>query len=166
LWTTSEEDLKPCESLNYGVGGSTIADQQRFLQRIAVPLRPESLVVYAGSNDMTGARFGSKRGTLVAAGVLDYLDSVRDALPECRILYVSITQAPVRVRAHHEIRLANAIIRRGIGSRQGMEFVDTDAAILRAQGTDGDLFEADRLHLNASGYRVFASVIRSALLGG
>jgi lysophospholipase L1-like esterase len=30
----------------------------------------------------------------------------------------------------------------------------------------GDLFDADRLHLNASGYRVFASVIRPALVRG
>jgi lysophospholipase L1-like esterase len=165
LWTTFRQDLQPCEAVNYGIGGSTIGVQQQLMERIVVPVRPECLVVYAGSNDMTGARFGSKRGRDVAIQVLDYLDSVRDALPECRILYVSITEAPVRARAHHEIRLSNALIRREIASRQNMEFVDTNSSILRAQRTGGDVFEADRLHLNAAGYRVFSSVILSALMG-
>jgi lysophospholipase L1-like esterase len=164
LWTTFREDLQPCEAVNYGVGGSTIGAQQQLMERIVVPLGPECLVVYAGSNDLTGAWLRSQRGPKTALRVLEYLDSVREALPNCRVFYVSITEAPARARAHHEIRLANDLIRRGVASRVNMEFVDTNSSILRAHSTEGDMFREDRLHLNAEGYRVFSSVISSAVM--
>lgn len=164
FWTTFREDLQPCEPVNYGVGGSTIGDQQQLMERIVIPLGPECLVVYAGSNDLTGARFQRQRGPKTALRVLEYLDSVRAALPNCRVFYVSITEAPARARAHYEIRLANELIRRGVDSRANMEFVDTNSSILRAHSTEGDMFREDRLHLNAEGYRVFSSVISSAVM--
>ena len=45
LWRTSDADLRPLETVNCGVGGSTIGDQQQFMARIVIPARPECLVV-------------------------------------------------------------------------------------------------------------------------
>ena len=42
--------------INRGFGGSQIADSVHFADRIAIPYRPQVIVLYAGDNDIAAGR--------------------------------------------------------------------------------------------------------------
>ncbi|WP_020075842.1 GDSL-type esterase/lipase family protein [Cryocola sp. 340MFSha3.1] len=163
FWTSSDEDLAPLRSTNIGIGGTKAGDHLWFFDRMVVPFDPEVLVVYVGSNDINGIPFASKPAADAAPLVLRYLESARRRLPDSRIYYVAITEAPARARVRGEITLANAMIE-AEADRVGFRFIETSSFLLRPDGSiDRGLFGPDRLHFNARGYERFASAVRHGL---
>src|SRR5262249_28765451 len=55
LWTTLAEDVDP-RIVNLGFGGSTLEACLYFFDRLVTPLRPRSLLLYAGDNDLGDGR--------------------------------------------------------------------------------------------------------------
>ncbi|MGO4533492.1 GDSL-type esterase/lipase family protein [Leifsonia sp. 2MCAF36] len=162
-WTTSGDDLAPLITANIGIGGTRAGDHIAYLDRMVLPRRPRVLVLYIGSNDISGAPFFTKSADRTVDLIMEYIQRVQRALPETRIYYVAITEAPQRARVRSEIQKAN---RRLAAESQsgGFRFIDTSQALLRADGSmNRDLFGPDRLHFNERGYRVFASAVRQGL---
>ncbi|RYF53925.1 MAG: GDSL family lipase, partial [Cytophagaceae bacterium] len=56
LWTTLAQDFPNNKTLNLGFGGSTLAACTWFFERLIVPAAPQSLVFYAGDNDLGDGR--------------------------------------------------------------------------------------------------------------
>lgn len=56
LWETLEADFGEYAPLNIGFGGSTLAACVWFFERIFSSLKPTSLVIYAGENDLGDGR--------------------------------------------------------------------------------------------------------------
>ena len=52
MWKTLAEDFPGVSVLNRGFGGSEIEDAIYFADRIILPYRPRTVVVYAGDNDL------------------------------------------------------------------------------------------------------------------
>jgi len=65
LWTHLAADLRSDRIVNAGFGGSTLEACLYFFDRVVTPLRPASLILYAGDNDLGDGRS--------PAQVLDYL---------------------------------------------------------------------------------------------
>src|ERR1700761_279364 len=55
LWDTLATDFDP-RVLNLGFGGSTLEACDYFFDRLVSPLRPRSLLLYAGDNDLGDGR--------------------------------------------------------------------------------------------------------------
>ena len=70
-----------------------------------------------------------------------------------------------RIAKLEDHRLFNAIMADYAAHTEGVEFVDVNTPILAPDGSiDDAMFEADRLHVNREGYRIWASVLRPKLL--
>src|SRR5262245_52274636 len=52
FWRTLAQDLASTRVVNLGFGGSTLEACVWFFDRLVLPTRPASLVVYAGDNDL------------------------------------------------------------------------------------------------------------------
>ncbi|HWS49449.1 MAG TPA: GDSL-type esterase/lipase family protein, partial [Microbacterium sp.] len=148
-WTTSERDLAPLKTTNIGIGGTKAGDHIAFFDRMVVPFAPRTLVVYIGSNDMSGLPLYSKSAEQTAELVLRYISTARERLPHTRIFYVAVTEAPARARVRDDIRSANRILAGRALSGADFAFIDTAPALLREDGSiDETLFGPDRLHFN------------------
>lgn len=143
-----------------GFGGSRLVDCANFVDRLVLPYRPRLIVVYAGDNDLAeGAT-----PTEVLASYRAFVDNVRAVLPQTRIAYLSIKPSPARVALLNQAREANRLIAEYAKQERNLDYIDIYSAMLDAQGQPRrDLFSADSLHLNAQGYKLWASLIAAHL---
>ena len=142
--------------INRGFGGSQMADALRYLDRIVLPLEPRTLFLYEGDNDLANG----KPPETVEREFREMVARVHAALPETKIVFVSIKPSIRRWHLIAAVRDANERIRAIAGTHDLLEFVDVDAPLLGADGKPRrDLFAEDGLHLNDSGYAIWADLV-------
>ena len=160
LWTTLEQDFPGIPVVNRGFGGSQIADSICYAPRIVFPLKPATLVFYAGENDLAAGKTPEQ----VAADFQRLVADVQTALPATRILFVSLKPSPCRAGLLDAMRQANALIKDLMQPDPRLEFVDVFTPMLDETGTPrAELFADDRLHLNAAGYALWTRILRPRL---
>lgn len=146
--------------INRGFGGSIMSDSVYFADRIVTKYKPRTVVVYAGDNDVA-------RGVTpvdVADDFREFVAKVRAALPEVRIVYVSIKPSIARWDSYQQMTDANRRIQQIAGADPMIEFVDIATSMI---GDDGKprhaLFVDDGLHLSDVGYRLWSDRLRPFL---
>ncbi len=156
LWRTLGQDLASARAVNLGFGGSTLEACVWFFERLVPPVRPASLVLYAGDNDLGDGRTPREvrsRFEALAAKV------ARD-LGHLPFGFIAIKPSPARLGLLGRIAEANELIRRTLPRHPGAFYVDVFTPML---GPDGrprpELFLDDGLHLGVAGYRLWAEVL-------
>jgi len=157
LWDGLEKDFAALPVvIKRGFGGSRLSDCVHYLDRLVIRYRPRLVLVYAGDNDLAEGK--------TAADVLHqfeaFVQGVRSALPATRIAFISIKPSPARASLLAEIRRANTLVEQFAATQPGVAYIDVYSPMLAADGTPrGELFKPDELHLNATGYALWTSVI-------
>ncbi|HWS51654.1 MAG TPA: GDSL-type esterase/lipase family protein [Microbacterium sp.] len=163
-WKTSAEDLAPLPTVNIGIGGTKVGDHLAHVDRMVAPFQPRAVVVYVGSNDMSGLPLYSKSAVQTVELVERYLAAVRERLPHARIYYVAVTEAPSRAKVRGDIVEANRLLAERAAATGDFVFIETASELLRPDGSiDESLFGRDRLHFNEAGYARFAAAVRRGL---
>jgi hypothetical protein len=147
-------------AVNCGFGGSHMRDSVYYADRIIVPFAPKTIVVYAGDNDIAHG--------LAAEDVADdfktFTRKIHGALPETRILYLSIKPSLARWDKWAAMDRANKLIEEFTRTDSRLEFVDMTGTSL---GPDGkprpEFLEKDGLHLNEAGYQAWTAVLAPRL---
>jgi lysophospholipase L1-like esterase len=156
MWETLAADLGSDAVVNRGFGGSTLEACAYFFARLVVPLRPCSLVLYAGDNDL-----GDGRSPEQVLGFFRSFMAKFDALlPGRPFAFISVKPSPARIGILDRIRKVNDLVRAEIEGRRNRYFIDVFSAMLQANGTPRtELYLEDGLHLSAAGYRVWTQQI-------
>ncbi|AND16752.1 hypothetical protein C5C18_00760 [Rathayibacter tritici] len=163
-WTSSKEDLRPLETYNIGIGGTTVADHLAWLDRMITPFNPRAVIVYVGANDITGEA-DSRSGAQTADAVIEYLQRVEEVAPEAELYYVEIAETPARASVSAEVRAANSAISAYAETDDRVTFVPTAQVLLTPDGSiDPSLFLDDGLHFNDAGYARFSEAVRAVVL--
>ncbi len=163
-WKTSEQDLAPLKTVNIGIGGTRVSDHLAHFDRMVAPLRPRTLVLYIGSNDISGVPFFSKSARATVELIREYIALVHDRLPGTTVYYVAITETPSRALVRDQIRDANRLLAEHADKTGDFRFISTAEDLLTPSGEmDHTLFGPDLLHLNEAGYTRFAAAIRRGL---
>lgn len=148
--------------VNAGFGGSRIADCARFAPRLIHRWHPQTVVFYAGDNDLAGGLSPDE----VVRDFQEFATALHAALPDCRLIFLSIKPSASRWHLWPRAEEANARIRilcEAVGEPR-LRFVDVATPLLAADGhPDPQLFLDDRLHLNAAGYRRWQAVLAPVL---
>ena len=156
LWKTLAEDFPTTKVINRGFGGSHLADAVYYADRIVIPYRPRLILLYAGSNDLAAGKSPER----VFEDYREFVEKVRRQLPPTRIAYISIAPNPARWHLVSQMRAVNDLIRTYTARDRRLIYIDVFAAML---GPDGkprpELFIEDKLHMNATGYRLWRSII-------
>ncbi len=164
-WSTLEQDMAPLPVINRGFGGSHLRDVIYYVPRVILPYHPRAVVLFAGTNDISGRR--PKNAREVYEAYLAFVSRVRSSLPETPIYYVSITPTPSRWKLWPIAQEANQLIRTYTETGSRLYFIDLTRAILRPDGKpDRSLYRFDRLHPNAKGYARWTAVIKPVLMDG
>lgn len=147
--------------INRGFGGSQIADSTYYLERIVFPHQPRVVVLYAGDNDIASGKSPQR----VARDFRHFAAAIHARLPDTRIVFIAIKPSIRRWQLVGQMREANRLIRQMVDQDQErLSYVDIDAPMLGRDGKPrAELFREDGLHLNAQGYRLWASLVRPHL---
>lgn len=159
LWTSLVDDLRglsPVHMVNRGFGGSTLEACVWFYERLVVPCRPRSLVVYAGDNDLGDGQ----QPAMVMQSFRGLMYRVNQHAPRMPVTFISIKPSPVRQELMPKIRETNVQIRREIEQREWGYYIDVFYPML---GEDGrpqpHLYSEDGLHLSPAGYELWKQII-------
>jgi lysophospholipase L1-like esterase len=155
LWDTIAEDFDP-RLLRLGFGGSTLEACDYFFARLVPPLHPQSLLLYAGDNDLGDGRTVEQ----VLGSFRSLAGKVATELGAIPFGFVSVKPSPARASIIDRIRRLNELVRRAIGSIPSGYYVDVYSAMLSPEGKPrAELFLEDGLHLNHDGYRLWSRVL-------
>ena len=161
MWPDLSQDFRQVPVLlNRGFGGSTMRDCNALVRELVIQYKPRHVMVYAGDNDLAEGR--TPNGVL--RSFANFVRSVRAELPDTRISYISIKPSPLRLALLPQIRETNALLARYVQTVPNTRYIDIFNPMLTADGLPRpELFQADRLHLNEAGYRLWQSVIAADL---
>jgi lysophospholipase L1-like esterase len=160
LWTSLADDFNGIVTdagiVNLGFGGSTLAACAWFFERLVVPCRPRSLVVYAGDNDLGDGR--TPEDVLRSFHFLSR--KVTQHLGPIPFAFISVKPSPARLHLIDRIRRTNAMIQRELATREGGCYIDIFPPMLGGDGQPRrELFLEDGLHLSPAGYRLWTQVV-------
>ena len=160
LWKTLAQDFPLHHVLNRGFGGSEIADSVHFADRIVLPYAPRMVVLYAGGNDLNNGRPPEE----VFADFKAFAEKVRAGLPVAELAYISSAGNPARWAQVEKVQALNGLIEGYLRQQPNMKFINVFSRML---GDDGlpkpEIFIADKLHMNAEGYKLWTEVVRPFL---
>jgi len=111
--------------------------------------------MYAGDNDLDEGASPEE----VLASFEAFVLGVRQHLGSIPVAFLSIKPSPLRQSNLHNIRRANELIR-AAAVRTGITFIDVFPLMIDEGGKPrAELFQEDTLHLNASGYAMWKTVL-------
>jgi lysophospholipase L1-like esterase len=156
LWTTLAQDFPGLPVINRGFGGSELADSVFYEDRLVLAYRPRTVVLFAGTNDL----WSGKTPEAVFADFQAFHAKLHAALPETKLIYLSITLSPSRVRVHDAMRTANRLIAAECAKDPRCTFVDINTPMAGPNGLPPpELFRDDQLHLKPAGYAIWTKVL-------
>lgn len=160
LWKL-DESFPQLQAVNHGFGGSELSDSVRLFDRIVKPVQPSIIVVYAGDNDIAKG----KKADQVVSDFRAFVSKARASLSKpTPILFIAIKPSLSRWALAEEMQRANHQIQTICSQDSSLTFVDIWQPMLNDQGTPTEsLFLKDGLHLNESGYRIWATELRRHL---
>ncbi len=148
------------KAINRGFGGSQSVDSVRYVERIVVPYHPRIVVYYAGDNDVE-ANVPARE---IAHQFELFDQKVHAALPQTKIIFISIKPSIRRWRWIDTIRSANAIVKAYCAKEKHLAFMDIEQSMLGADGKPNpDLLVADGLHMTPAGYRIWTAALKPLL---
>lgn len=146
--------------LNRGFGGSRLEDSVYYADRIILPYKPRTVVVYAGDNDIAGKYTPEQ----IHEDFQEFVAVIREELPQTKILYIAVKPSLSRWKLINEVRATNKLIAQECAKTDNCEFIDIDGPML---GEDGkprpELFKKDGLHMTDEGYAVWAKALEPHL---
>ena len=159
MWKSLEADFPGYGVLNRGFGGSQMPDSTYFAPRILLPYQPRQIILFAGTNDINAKRTPRQ----VAQDFSDFVVTVRQLLPRARISYIELTSSPSRWTQRDSVVEANRILQR-LCQRNSVDFIPVREKLFGpSHEPRPELFIADKLHLNADGYKILADAVRPYL---
>jgi lysophospholipase L1-like esterase len=149
--------------INRGFGGSWACDSAYYADRIVIPYKPRTIVFYAGDNDINAGASAE----FVADSFKQFVKKVHAALPNTKIVFISIKPCPARWRFWKTNQAANALVAKFAHHTADVSFVDVTHEML---GPDGkprpELFQKDGLHMNPKGYAIWNKKVRPFVENG
>lgn len=147
-------------AINRGFGGSQMIDSVNHADLLVISHRPQTVIVYAGDNDLAAGKSPQQ----VSEDFKAFVAKVRAALPQTRVAYIGIKPSIQRWTLIAKVRQANALVREYCDADDLLGFIDVDGPML---GWDGkprpDLFVEDGLHLSPKGYALWTVLVQPFL---
>jgi len=162
LWSTISKDMLPYNVIQRGYGGAKLSDFVVYADRILYPHFCQAILLFIG-NDITGED-DDKSPLEVSQLFKKTLHIIRRKFPETPVFWISVTPTPARWHIWPEIKEAGEMIKEICDKHGNTFYIDTEKYFLTPSGLPRkDLFVEDNLHLNETGYAIWAGIIKKEL---
>ncbi len=159
LWDLPKSFPK-LEAINRGFGGSEICDSTYYAEILVIKHRPRTIVFYAGDNDIARGKTADQ----VHRDFLAFRDTLFQALPDTRLLYVAIKPSRARWDKSPQMQTANTQIAAECKADDRLTFIDIWKPMLHKGGMPAEhWFRKDGLHLSDAGYDLWNSLLKPHL---
>lgn len=161
-WESCVRDLAPLPVVNRAFGGSQTGDQLFFFDKIVPSSRAAVVVWYCGSNDVNG----KASPKTILQNAKEWIGRTRAALPQVRIVLVSVIRAPQKRKAGllATVDEVNKGLVQLAGSVADVAYIDVNPALETTAGEPvAECYVSDKLHLSPEGYRRMTSVLRPVI---
>jgi lysophospholipase L1-like esterase len=159
-WTRLTSHMAPLPITNLAFDGSVTADMLGMIDSRVIPLRPKVITYYCGSNDVALG----EPATAVTGRIVRFIERVSAALPDTRIVFVSINRAPSKEDRWDVVDDVNGAIKTYASSHSNVAYVDVNPVLFDANGKPRfDLYMGDELHLRPPAYEGFARILKPVL---
>lgn len=149
-------------AINRGFGGSQICDSTLRADELVLKYKPRMIVFYAGDNDINSGKSAEQ----VHVDYTAFVAKVRKSLLKTPIVFISIKPSIARWDQRETQREANRLIASECEKDETLQYVDVWPAML---GDDGEprkeIFVEDGLHMNETGYKLWADLLRPIVAG-
>jgi len=160
-WTDLESRFKKYPIIQRGFGGSEYKDILHYSDDIIFPYQPSKIVLYAGENDFVKGRSVEE----IYNTLLALYSKIRTNLPEAYVYFISVKPSEKLIEYHQSIKEFNGKMKQFIDREPNyIRYIDIYHPMLNEKGEPKpELFMADQLHINASGYDIWENEIRKQL---
>jgi lysophospholipase L1-like esterase len=161
LWETLYDDFADYKPVNLGFGGSTLAACDWFFDRLVAPFHPNSIIVYAGDNDLGDGRHPEE----VFIFFQQLVSRIRRQFGGIPLAFISIKPSISRWNIVDSIRYANKIIEEEIKRQaDNLHFINVYTRMTDNAGyPKREFLDPDGLHINEKGYALWKGIIRQYL---
>jgi len=160
LWGDAGLLSKGSPIINTAFGGSTAYGLNVYLEDLVLRYEPKQVFIYEGDNDIAAGRD--------TRTILEHLDTIFTRIweqnPEVEIVYISAKPSPLRWELRKEYEALNKAVERRAKKEDRLVFADIYSPMLQRGEVREDLFIEDRLHMNRTGYSIWAEVIRPLVM--
>ncbi len=159
-WTALSSQMAPLPIVNLAFDGAQTGDMLRLVDSRVVPYKPRVVAYYCGSNDVDAG----EDGTAIFERIQQFMVRARTALPDVRIVFVSIIRAPEKQSRWGVVDDVNRRVQTYAAGTQGIAFVDVNPLVFTADGMPRfDLYLSDQLHFRPKAYEAFAAALKPVL---
>jgi lysophospholipase L1-like esterase len=159
-WTQLTPQMAPLPVDNIAFDGAVTDDWNRLIESRVIPAKPKLIAYYCGSNDVDAG----DSATRIVARIRQFIDRVTKALPDTRIVFVSVNKAPEKRERWDVVDDINRQMQKFAERNPRVQFVDVNPALFNADGTSRtELFMNDQLHLRPAAYEEFARILKPVL---
>jgi lysophospholipase L1-like esterase len=156
-WTNLADQMSPLPVVNRGIDGAVTPDMLRVLDSLVAPLRPKVIVYYCGSNDVDAGEPASA----IAGRIQLFFTRALAALPDVRIVFLSVIRAPEKRDRWKVVDEVNRLIQAAVSNRNRLEYLDVNPALVDPSGAPRmDLYMPDQLHLRPAAYDAVARIVK------
>ncbi|MFT2109918.1 cyclic nucleotide-binding domain-containing protein [Marinomonas sp. 2405UD68-3] len=157
-WPDLTGQLGHNDIINLGFSAATLEACVYYFERVVVPQKPRSLVLYVGDNDI-GNLHNSNHVIELYIELLQKIDSHLAGIP---VTIISIKPSPSRVKQFDTIVKTNESLKRLAITRPNTHYIDLFSPLLNeSEEIKMDLFEDNLLHLNSRGYKLWSKHLKS-----
>jgi lysophospholipase L1-like esterase len=161
LWETLYEDFREYSPVNLGFGGSTLAACVWFFERLVAGYRPQSILLYAGDNDLGDGRHPEE----VFIFFRQMVALTRLHFGDIPLAFISIKPSITRWNIVDSIRYTNTLIENEI-RKQGnnLHYIDIYHKMTDKAGyPKREFLDPDGLHISEKGYALWKDIIQQHL---
>ena len=157
FWMGLEDDFSEYDVLNRGFGGSIFSDLNYFMDELILKHEPDLIVIYEGDNDIS---------IKIPLDIIfnDFIKSfklIREKKSDTPIIYIAAKPSPSRWDMREDYFYLNNKIKKFCEENNNTYFFDSWSIMLDDQGDiPKKYFWRDMLHMNRSGYDVWAKSIK------
>ena len=170
LWDSIANDMAPWPVIQRGFGGATLPDAIEFAARILGPHlgadnphRCQAIVVFV-ANDIRGDSEQDATAEVVGQRFESLLAWIREQDKNVPVFWIEVTPTESRWEVWPKIQAATQQVVAEINKDPNTWFIPTSGAFLGPdQRPMSNLFQADQLHLNQTGYQIWSALIKSQL---
>ena len=166
LWKNIKSDMSPYEVLGRGYGGAHFYDLIHYTERLVKNHNPKAIAVFV-ANDITGKNNGSWYGDLRPKQVLQlfkfFTKEIQSIHGDIPIFAIETTPTISRWSVWDKISTANDLIKNYTAKKENLDYITTRLDFLDSKGYPKEkYFMNDKLHLNKSGYKLWAKIIKNS----
>ena len=159
-WTQLTSQMAPLPIANIAFDGAQTDDWNRLIESRVLPLKPRVLAYYCGSNDVSAGDSAVR----IAGRIREFIDRVTKALPDTRIVFVSVNRAPDKRDRWDVVDDINRQMQTYAEQHPRVQYVDVNPALANADGSPRmEFFMNDQLHLRPPAYDEFTKILKPVL---